>query len=266
MLRMATANAASGRGAGWDLAPWAAEAAALGVDVLAVQEVDHLLTRSGGADQTALLAAALTAAPTGGGDRWHSRFAAAVHGTPGNVRTMRSAPATDLAEPSYGVALLSRHPVEWWREHRMAPSGLKVPVRKPSWTNEDLVVVGDEQRVALAARVLAPDGPVTVLTTHLSFVPWRAAAQLRDLVGWARELPRPLVLLGDLNLPGRVPARLTGWTPVAAGPTYPAHRPVAQLDHVLLDAGTTGARLTGPATLHRLAAGDHLALRALLAP
>ena len=97
-----------------------------------------------------------------------------------------------------------------------------------------------------------------MVTTHLSFVPWRAAAQLRELVAWARALPRPLVLLGDLNLPGNIPATLTGWTPVAAGATYPAHRPVARLDHVLLDGLDPGQSTR--ATTHQLAGSDHLPL------
>ncbi|WP_185995419.1 endonuclease/exonuclease/phosphatase family protein [Nocardioides campestrisoli] len=264
MLRIATANAASGRSPSpasghakdpgdWALDDWAHDAAALDLDLLAVQEVDHLLPRSGHADQTATVAHALAA----GGDPWHARFAAAVHGTPGNAATMRPAPATVGEEPSYGVALLSRHPVEQWDEHRMAPSAVRIPVRNPSWTDEERVVVADEQRVALAARVLAPGGPVTVVTTHLSFVPWRAGAQLRGLVAWARALPRPLVLLGDLNLPASVASRLTGWTRVPTGPTYPAQRPVARLDHVLLDGCT--AEEAGTV---RLAGADHLAVRA----
>ncbi|WP_162599771.1 endonuclease/exonuclease/phosphatase family protein [Nocardioides solisilvae] len=260
-LALATGNAASGRdgrpGAPStpDLTDWAADAATLAVDVVAAQEVDHLLPRSGGVDQTALLREALS----GGGDAWHSRFAAAVHGTPGDITTMRSAPATRLAEPSYGVALLSRHPVTEWHELRMAPSAVKVPVPRPSWTDEPLVVVPDEQRVALAARVEAPGGAVTVVTTHLSFVPWRAAGQLRELVAWARGLPRPLVLAGDLNLPAPVVERLVrgaGLRRVPTGPTYPARRPVGRLDHVLVD----GLVPVGEASLHRLAASDHLAV------
>jgi endonuclease/exonuclease/phosphatase family metal-dependent hydrolase len=264
-LRVATANAASGRAASPasappDLGPFARDAAGLDVDVLGVQELDHLLERSRGVDQTADLVDALAR----GGAPWHARFAAAVHGTPGNARTMRHAPATDLAEPSYGVALLSRHPVEEWWEHRMEPSSLRVKVARPTWTDEQDVVVGDEPRVALAGRVAGPGGAVTVVTTHLSFVPWRAGGQLRELAGWARSLPRPLVLLGDLNLPGRIPSLVTGWSAVAAGPTYPADRPAVRLDHVLLDAGTTSLRAAGPATLHRLGASDHLAVRAEL--
>lgn len=270
-LTLVTANAASGRetraelaaeAGAPDLTAWAEQAAALAPDVLAVQEVDHLLPRSGEVDQTALLVRTLAEQRTpADGAPWHSRFAAAVHGTPGNARTMRSAPGTDAAEPSYGVALLSRHPVAEWRELRMAPSAIRVPVPRPSWVDEDFVVVPDEQRVALAARIEAPVGDVTVVTTHLSFVPWRAAGQLRELVAWARDLPRPLVLLGDLNLPGRVPSTLTGWCAVAAGPTFPAGRPTVQLDHVLVD---PRSRPSEPATSHRLAGSDHLAWRVRL--
>ena len=78
-------------------------------------------------------------------------------------------------------------------------------------------------------------GPVVVANTHLSFVPGWNVAQLREIVRWARTLPGPRVLLGDLNLPGPV-ARLTSrWTPAGRLATYPSWKPRVQLDHVLLD-------------------------------
>lgn len=269
LLRLGTGNAASGRRPGgvWDLGPWAAAAATLAVDVLAVQELDRGLPRSGGADQAAQVAAALQAVD--GGAPWSVRFAPAVLGTPGSHRTMRPAPgpaeggvadgaAADGAagdgeagsepEGAYGVALLSRHRVVSWHELRMAPSTARMPVP-------------DEQRVALAAVVDAPAGPVTVVTTHLSFVPRRAAAQLRELVAWTAALPRPLVLLGDLNLPAPLPGRLSGWAAGPRGATFPAARPMLQLDHVLLDPGRLPGRLAGGRT-QRLAGSDHLAVRA----
>ena len=43
-------------------------------------------------------------------------------------------------------------------------------------------------------------------TAHLSFVPGYNVRQLRALRRWLAGLPRPLVLLGDFNLPGRMPA------------------------------------------------------------
>lgn len=258
---MATANAASGRANGGppDIARWARSAAELDVDVLAVQEVDHLLERSGGLDQTAAIAAACA----GEGAPWTARFAAAVHGPPGSAATMRPAPSTLADEPSYGIALLSRHPVREWHELRMEPSRFRLPIPLPFGGPTSLMVIPDEQRVALAGVVDSPDGPVTVVATHLSFAPMRAVAQLRELMDWAEDLPRPLVLLGDLNLPGALPANLTGWSPGVHGPTYPAVRPFMQLDHVLLDAGGSGASLRA-GEVRKVGGSDHLALRAEL--
>ena len=88
------------------------------------------------------------------------------------------------------------------------------------------------------ARCSAPSsrpssGVLSVLGTHLSFLPPRAALQLRRIVDWSRSLPEPRMLLGDLNLPGPLPATVTGWRRLADGPTFPAPAPRSQLDHVL---------------------------------
>ena len=260
VLRVATANAAGGRdrtgaagAAQWER--WAAAAATLDVDVLGVQEVDHLLPRSGAVDQTTALAAALAA-----GEAWESRFAAAVHGTPGSAATFRAAGASPADEPSYGVALLSRHPVRRWAELRLTPSRARLPVLLPPGGDRGVLWVPDEPRVALAAVVAAPAGDVTVVTTHLSFGPWRAVPQLWEVVRWVRDLPGPRVLLGDLNLPGRLAAGVSGWTPALRAPTYPASAPRVQLDHVLVD-GPTSVR---SATTRTVGHSDHLALRAEL--
>jgi len=258
-LRVATANAASGgdQHTGCPaFASWTTSAVKLDVDVLAVQEVDHLLDRSGRVDQVAEIAAAHER--TGG--PWTGRFAAAVHGTPGSRRTMRPARSTEPGRPSYGVALVSRYPVREWHELRMGPSRARLPVPLPPGAAQRLLWAPDEQRVALAGLVSAPGCDVTVVCTHLSFFPPRAVRQLRELTAWARSLPRPLILLGDLNLPGRVPARVTGWSPLARAPTYPASGPRLQLDHVLLDPG--GRTVTVRAAAARpVASSDHLALR-----
>ncbi|MDT9591924.1 endonuclease/exonuclease/phosphatase family protein [Nocardioides zeae] len=267
LLGIATANAASGRDgrgglgpAGWER--WSRAAAGLDVDVLAVQEVDHLLPRSGEVDQTSVLAEHLRA----GGPVWTSRFAAAVHGTPGSAATFRAAgPAAGErpGEPSYGVALLSRHPVREWRELRVPPSRLRLPVPLPRGAGARVVWVPDEPRVALAARVAAPGADVTIVTTHLSFSPLHARAQLRALARWCRDLPRPLVLLGDLNLPARWVTGPTGAAPALLAPTHPARRPRTQLDHVLLD-DPAGELVVEAAGTRRLGESDHLAVRVLL--
>ncbi|MFW6775883.1 endonuclease/exonuclease/phosphatase family protein [Nocardioides sp. CPCC 205120] len=268
LLAVATANAASGRdrrgvvdAASWGR--WATAAAALGVDVLAVQEVDHLLPRSGAVDQTAALAETLR----GDGPPWHARFAAAVHGTPGSASTFR--PAGDDAhdrpgEPSYGVALLSRHPVTHWRELRLGPSRVRLPVPLPPGAGRRVLWVPDEPRVAVAAVVATPTREVSVVTTHLSFSPLRARDQLREVVRWCSDLPRPLLLLGDLNLPGRLVVGPAGMAPALREPTHPAPRPRVQLDHVLVDDPAGAVAVTAAAT-RRVADSDHLAVRVVLA-
>jgi endonuclease/exonuclease/phosphatase family metal-dependent hydrolase len=233
-LRLASVNAA----AGLDRRTWtvsveglARAVADLDADVVALQEVDHLLPRTGAVDQAALVAAACA----GSGAPWRHRFAAAVHGTPGDPGTFRSAAATRLGEPSYGVALLTRWEVTDWHELRMPPGRARLPVPLPPGSPQRVLWAPDEQRVAVAAVLATPVGRLSVVCTHLSFSPLHAVRQLRRLAAWSALLPRPVVLLGDLNLPGTLPARLTGWRPLVRAATYPAPRPRLQLDHVLAD-------------------------------
>ncbi len=265
-LRVVTANAASGRDARGRpdhgaFARAAGEAQReLDADVWAVQEVDHLLPRSGGADQTAELGRALA----GGSGPWTSVFAAAVHGTPGSVTGFRPAEGTEADVPSYGVALHTRLPVLGTDELHLPPSGLRIPVPLPPGADARVLWVPDEPRVALVAVLGTASGEVGVVTTHLSFAPWQARRQLHAVVEHCRQLPRPLVLLGDLNLGARTAARVTGWTGSGSSPTYPAHRPRRRLDHVLLDhdGGLAVHELGTP----RLGGSDHRAVAAELRP
>jgi len=114
-----------------------------------------------------------------------------------------------------------------------------------------------EPRVAVAAVVDSQEGPLTVVGTHLS--PGRRwnRAQLEVLRRRLRGVPRPLVLLGDLNLRGSLPARITGWADCVHVPTYPAHRPSITIDHVLLDGAVAAA---GPARALDLGVSDHRAV------
>ncbi|MFL6134363.1 MAG: endonuclease/exonuclease/phosphatase family protein [Nocardioidaceae bacterium] len=233
-LRVASVNTA----AGVDRVAWtvscerlAGAVADLGADVVALQEVDYLLPRTGAVDQAAVVAAACA----GMGPPWQHRFAAAVHGTPGDRLTFRSAERTQVGEPSYGVALLTRYEVTEWHELRLPPGRARLPVPLPPGSPRRVLWAPDEQRVALAAVLATPAGPLSVVSTHLSFSPPQAMKQLRRLAAWSAGLPRPLVLLGDLNLPGRVPEFLTGFRPLLRAATYPSSRPRLQLDHVLAD-------------------------------
>jgi endonuclease/exonuclease/phosphatase family metal-dependent hydrolase len=230
--------------------------ASLDADVLALQEVDRAQPRSGGLDLTAVAAAALGAG--------HARFEPALFGTPGG--SWRPAgPAAASVEPdpvpgepdgpAYGVALVSRLPVESWHVTRLPAAPVRSPVPIPG--TRRVLWLKDEPRVGLAAVLRTPAGPLTVATTHLSFVPGWGLVQLRRLVRELRALPAPRVLLGDLNLPGPVPALATRWTPLVRGRTFPAPRPRLQLDHVLASGDLPG-RVTGQ--VRRLPVSDHLAL------
>jgi endonuclease/exonuclease/phosphatase family metal-dependent hydrolase len=239
----------------------------LDCDVLAIQEVDLDQPRSGRVDLTAVAADAL-GSPA---DRW--RFVPALYGTPGG-RIRPAAGPRRPGEPAYGIALLSRYPAYRWRVVRLGRAPVPSPVAAPGPDGRmRLILLDDEPRVAVVAVVAGPAGPMTVVTTHLSFVPGWNAWQLRRLVGGLSELvlPGPALLLGDLNLPGRLPAALTGWRRLAAAATYPATTPRVQFDHVL--GRVAAGRVTGHAAARhpkslivtsvearRTAVSDHRAL------
>ncbi|WP_432514369.1 endonuclease/exonuclease/phosphatase family protein [Kineococcus sp. SYSU DK001] len=252
LVRLASVNAASGRDLRTgriDTAALVSAVAALDADVVAVQEVDHLLPRSGGADQTAALAAGL------GARGW---FAATLHGTPGEPLGVREAHRTLPDEPSYGISLLVRGDHDTalgFRELRMPAGRGRLPVLAPG---TGVRWIPDEPRAVVAAVVRTPAGPLSVLGTHLSFTPWQAGRQLRAVHGFARTLPRPLVLLGDLNLPPGVVRRVLPWRPLVTGPTFPAPSPKVQLDHALADGLPASVGVAG--RIERLGGSDHRAV------
>jgi endonuclease/exonuclease/phosphatase family metal-dependent hydrolase len=221
--------------------------AGIGADVLALQEVDCGQTRSGGAAQAALVARAIGAP--------HWRFVPTLVGTPGRRTSWEPASwvtggdgdrhlgggADAGGPPAYGIALLSRLPVRTWFVRRFPPAPVPFPLLLPTVPRPRLALVPDEPRAAVAAVVDTAAGPVTVVACHLSFVPGVNVLQLRAIARWLRAAPAPHLLIGDLNLPGRLPARISGLTPLVSAPTYPSPQPRVQLDHVLADR-TAGAR------------------------
>jgi endonuclease/exonuclease/phosphatase family metal-dependent hydrolase len=200
----------------------------LGADVVGLQEVDRGQGRSHGLDLTAEVAHATGV--RGGGDA-HWRFVPALVGTPGG--DWRAAHDGDDApgEEHYGVGLVSRWPVSSWHVVRLPAAPVRSPVVLPG--TRRVVWLQDEPRVGLVAVVQTPTGPLTVGTTHLSFVPVWNGVQLRTLTAAMQRLPGPHVLLGDLNMPGALPRWLSRWRVLAKAATYPAWEPRIQLDHVL---------------------------------
>ncbi len=195
--------------------------ASLDADVLALQEVDRSQPRSGHADLTAEAAEAMGAVD--------HRFVAALSGSPGATWIA----ATGREQPdaaAFGIALLSRHPVVAWEVIRLPTLHTRVPM----WFDSRMpTLVRDEPRVAVAAVIDTPDGPLTVANTHLSFVPWWGTRQLRALTTSLSGVGRPMILMGDLNMsPGRA-AGITGMRALVDAPTFPVDDPREQLDHVL---------------------------------
>jgi endonuclease/exonuclease/phosphatase family metal-dependent hydrolase len=210
---------------------------ALDADVLGLQEVDLAQPRSGHLDLAGLAAEAVGAGVGSGGVATY-RFVAAINGTPGERFTAAAPGGSDGGSdgdgPCFGVALVSRLPVRSWHVTRLAAAPVRSPVYVPGPTGP-LRLLRDEPRVVLAAVVDGPAGPVTVATTHLSFVPGWNVGQLRRVVRALRALPGPRLLLGDLNMPARLAGVVSGWRSLARLATYPTGRPRVQLDHVLAE-------------------------------
>ena len=180
-LRLGSFNLLSGRSlrdGRVDAGRLAAELARLDVDVLSLQEVDRFQDRSGGADQAALAAEVLGAADY--------RFVPTVLGTPGTPGRRSGArdgaPAPD--GPSYGIAIVSRIPVRSWRVLPLGRARGRYPLMLPT-VPPTVRMLPDEPRVALVAEL---DGPeITVLATHLSFVPGVNVWQLRRVRRWSED-------------------------------------------------------------------------------
>jgi endonuclease/exonuclease/phosphatase family metal-dependent hydrolase len=235
-LRLASYNVQSGRTAsgGYDVAALARSVRSLDADLVALQEIDHLLHRSGRQDQIAEIVSALSA----GGGEWTGHFLPTVLGSPNVVRTWRPArePHAPAGESAYGIGLVTRLPVHAWHSLRLGAFWGRLPMLVPTSRGRLVpLVVPDEPRAAIAAVVQTDLGIVTAIGTHLSFLPLRAVLQLRHIVRWSAGLPGPRVLLGDLNLPGAAPQRLTGWRRLADLATFPAQQPRRQLDHALAE-------------------------------
>ncbi|CAN5314919.1 endonuclease/exonuclease/phosphatase family protein [soil metagenome] len=258
-LRVATYNLLHGldlRTGRVDLGAAARAVAASGADVVAVQEVDRGLDRSGGRDQVADLAGALG---------WHGLFAPALSGDPGVA--WRTVPGADPGGPGYGVGLLSATPL--LRPARVAlPGGgdgrraATATPQRPGWDHEP--------RVAVAADVVCEGAPVRVVCTHLSYLPWRGLRQLRvaaragDRAGPAAWAGDRAVLVGDLNLPVWSVRLALGpaWRHAGGEPTYPAWRPRTQPDQLLV----TGRLAVQRARVGARGPSDHLPLVATVHP
>ena len=211
-------------------------AVALDVDILAIQEVDFFQERSHYVDQCALIAEGLGASFISRG--------IALRGTPGqrwekfHTSEVNSTQLTRESGMYYGNGIISRIPIlnEFRLELGRSKVGLPlaVPQTSPGAAKPKikLIYIHDEPRVAHA--VLLENG-ITVINTHLSFVPGMNFVQLRKIHHWVQSLPGKKILVGDFNLPGKLPSKIMKWKSAAEQFTYPSWGAKVQFDHILTE-------------------------------
>ncbi|MEW6723811.1 MAG: endonuclease/exonuclease/phosphatase family protein [Bacillota bacterium] len=168
-----------------------------GADIIGLNEVDRRVPRSRWQDQARFLGQQL------GFNH--------VFGT--NVRWAL------LGE--YGNALLSRFPITEYRNYRLpGPDGRSEP------------------RGLLVAKIRVGQVELNVGVTHLGVTAAERRGQLAEVARIMAELNGPVILLGDFNLSASAPemeiltqtlSRAGGGEPLL---TYPANRPVADIDHL----------------------------------
>lgn len=226
-MRVATFNILHGRGLAdgvVDLDRFRGVIRKLDADILGLQEVDLDQPRSSRADLTAVAAEAMGAVA--------HQFVAAIAGTPG-ATWMAATGREQPGSAAYGIALLSRYPVQSWQVLRMP----RIPVAFPLWLPgpRKVIVVKEEPRAVVIGRLETPFGVCTVANTHLSFVPGWNRRQLRRVVQDLRGMPGPRMIMGDFNMGPPRPTTITGMRALAAGLTFPSGSPKVQLDHILVD-------------------------------
>ena len=150
---------------------------------------------------------------------------------------------TDAGQGTWGLAVLSMLPVIGYHEIELG--------RAP----------GD--RISRAAQVLtlaAPGGAaLRVVNTHLTHR-YTSPVQLALLVRRLAGSTLPTVLAGDLNMPRPATLVAGGYRHVVRGRSFPAGRPLIQLDHILL----SGAVSASETEVLEPVGSDHLPIRARL--
>lgn len=218
----------SGRGVPYDVP------AALGhlrADIIAVQEA---WSPADGADGVAAAARAIGA-----------RLIRAEVSTGASLAELSIAPQPDRG--AWGIAVLTTLPVTGYEVVALG--------RAP----------GDRHsRTALVCSVTAPGGwPLRLVNTHLTHR-FTSPAQLYrlalHLAGDRAGEPAATVIVGDLNMPRLATWVAAGYVPTVRGRTFPADRPLIQLDHLLTSPQLT---IIDAAVLAPLGS-DHLPIRARL--
>jgi endonuclease/exonuclease/phosphatase family metal-dependent hydrolase len=122
-------------------------------------------------------------------------------------------------------------------------------------------IAGDATpRAAQVITLELPDRcPLRIANTHLTYR-LLSPVQLLRLVRRLDADDIPTVIAGDLNMPAPLTGLAAGYAPAVSGRTFPAHRPLLQLDHILASGRVArcGGEVLPPA------GSDHLPVRARL--
>jgi endonuclease/exonuclease/phosphatase family metal-dependent hydrolase len=209
-------------------------------DFFALQEVDHFLPRSNSRPQMRDIAESI------GARDW--AMGPSVIGTPGEswrkkhdhepeIITNLSS-HTELMHECYGIGIVSKIPVISWHRLNLGNSPLGLPLIVPGDESGKgkprFIYVKDEPRLALAAVL---ENGLTVVNTHLSFVPGFNLAQLRRVKRWALSIAQSTgtraIVVGDLNLPKNLPIVASRWQSLVTQNTYPSWGGKIQFDYIL---------------------------------
>ena len=214
--------------------------AELSTQVIAVQEIDYNLPRSGSVNQISEIAIAMGAADYA--------FAPSIIGTPGEKwrKLNESDPrlitnkTSDVLAGSYGIGISSTIKVLQWHRLELGNSPIGMPLVVPTESETSSkpkirgIYVHDEPRLAIAATL---ENGFTIVNTHLSFVPGVNLAQLKKLKKWALQISdatdTKVLLMGDLNLPKNLPIAFSNWRSLVTKNTYPSWGAKIQFDYIL---------------------------------
>jgi endonuclease/exonuclease/phosphatase family metal-dependent hydrolase len=173
-----------------------------------------------------------------------------------NTNRARLRVGDDEGSGTWGLAVLTTLPVTGYQEIELG--------RAP----------GDRiGRAAQVVTVTAPGGaPLRIVNTHLThrfsspvqlgLLAYRLAASTGPAgpgpAGPGSAGPGATVIVGDLNMPRLMTLPVPGYRSVVRGRTFPAERPLIQLDHMLIRGAVTasGGEVLDPV------GSDHLPIRA----
>jgi endonuclease/exonuclease/phosphatase family metal-dependent hydrolase len=209
-------------------------------DLFALQEVDHFLPRSGARAQMRDIAESI------GAPDW--AMGPSVIGTPGESWRKKhdnepeiisnTSSHSELMHECYGIGIVSKIPVISWHRLNLGNSPLGLPLVVPGDESGKgkprFIYVKDEPRLALAAVL---ENGLTVVNTHLSFVPGFNLSQLRRVKKWALKIAESTgtraIVVGDLNLPKNLPVVASQWQSLVTQNTYPSWGGKIQFDYIL---------------------------------